>query len=764
MTGGTPGGCCPPPAGDLLPSWAASTGLGLLLHRGLGVTPQPSASGWGEAGPGAGGQPSARPWGLCPPRPVPVPAGARRADRAWDRKSAEKQPGLQTSERGLAASLGRGFGAGCPPSGQAALARSARSPAAPTGRPRRGARGGWGGMCWVQIPLGSPGLCPPRTVSNAWHAPSGSPAELPAHSSLLRSRLRPEPRPASPVPIPLAAPATRAPHPCPHPRALPVLCWGPHTWLLTPRGLPPQGAASRAPTAAPSAPPRHCICPNPPPQSPQTPRKPGRDKVWGEALRAPSAGEESFGRRASAPEGPRCWGRDAFPAAGTSHPSAQLGDLNLPPGAQGHPPAPHASAPRSRSNAGQRRGFGRAQAGFAPPAAARTPAHTCTHAHVLVPSHTPQQEPLIPLIGCIVAIQPAPVCSLSTGRSVPAGSPLPRLRDAVNTTAAVPRSTPRCSLTQTARKGCLHPSRRQGRTLPAWHGAVVAASCRHVPSGLGKPGLDQRGQKNPSSAGLALAARSQPGRALTRRRERAAPTKTCAETWERLKAPKGSLGSEYARAKAFGTGPRHPDRALRSRRAGCRQPGCPPPTPFLRAGSVPAPRQPCRRSTGSAGALTTGCSSPGTWLRWGSCGRRGHSLDGKGENPGERPAALGVPPAPPWLQGGNTKGKINAVLKARRVPGCSSAPPDLRARPAGARWGPACTPREQGWRGTGRVNRGAAEQSRLTRTGWLDRDKGASCTRELALLCRDFLESLVLLGGGCPCPPLAPIHPSCRAG
>lgn len=54
---------------------------------------------------------------------------------------------------------------------------------------------------------------------------------------------------------------------------------------------------------------------------------------------------------------------------------------------------------------------------------------------------------------------------------------------------------------------------------------------------------------------------------------------------------------------------------------------------------------------------------------------------------------------------------------------------------------------------------GLPSRAGLTRTAWRDRDKGASCTRELALLCRDFLESLVLCGGGCPVPPSRPRLP-----
>lgn len=51
--------------------------------------------------------------GAVPP-PAPAPAGAPRADRPWDRKSAEKLPGLQTSEKGLDTSPGPGVGTGCP--------------------------------------------------------------------------------------------------------------------------------------------------------------------------------------------------------------------------------------------------------------------------------------------------------------------------------------------------------------------------------------------------------------------------------------------------------------------------------------------------------------------------------------------------------------------------------------------------------------------------------------------------------------------------
>lgn len=161
MTGGTLGRCCPPPAGDPLLSWAASAGLGLLLHQGLGFAPQLGTSGQGEAGPGAGGQPSAWPWGLSPPPPAPVPAGAQRADRAWDRKSAEKQPGLQTSERGLEASPGRDSGLAVPLQGKPP-SHSGQVSWEPCGTHGETQGREWlGGMCRVQVPLGSPGLCSP---------------------------------------------------------------------------------------------------------------------------------------------------------------------------------------------------------------------------------------------------------------------------------------------------------------------------------------------------------------------------------------------------------------------------------------------------------------------------------------------------------------------------------------------------------------------------------------------------------------------------
>lgn len=234
-----------------------------------------------------------------------------------------------------------------------------------------------------------------------------------------------------------------------------------------------------------------------------------------------------------------------------------------------------------------------------------------------------------------------------------------------------------------------------GRLARSRHGCQLQTR----PVRLGQAGLGLAWpEKNAGSSGLASAARSQPGRALTRRNERF-PQRHA------LKLGSGSrpraLHSEYARAKAFGISPHHPARAMcsRSRRADCGQPRSSPAplTPLVRAGSVLAPSRRCPHGTGSAEALTTGCSSPGTWLRWGSCGRRGHSLDGRKES---RPVSA-------WLhqgshqhpQGVNTKGKINVVLKARQVPGCNSAPPDLR-------WGPTRVPRHKVGAGLARRREG----------------------------------------------------------
>lgn len=276
-----------------------------------------------------------------------------------------------------------------------------------------------GGICRVRIPLGSPGLCSPRVVSNAWHAPSCLPAELPARSSLLRSRARPEPCPASLAPIPPTAPAPLTLAPSPSPSAPGAVVVTPHLAvhsLRIPNGNSPWGAASWVPTPAHSASPRHCVCPLPSPPPPQTPQKPGRDKVWGEALQKFLLSRRQVrGKRVLAEEPQPLRAR----AVGEGMLSQQQGPViqvhglargpRPLPRAREHFSAPQASTPRFQRNAGWHWGFGKGSGWLF---TSSSGAHACTHmhTHVLVPLHTPQTELLISLICSIAASQPALPC------------------------------------------------------------------------------------------------------------------------------------------------------------------------------------------------------------------------------------------------------------------------------------------------------------------------------------------------------------------
>lgn len=240
------------------------------------------------------------------------------------------------------------------------------------------------------------------------------------------------------------------------------------------------------------------------PNPPQTPQEPGRDKVWGEALQKLLLSRRQVrGKRVLAEKPQPLRAR----AVGEGMLSQQQGPVIQAHGlAQGprplprareHFPAPQASTPRFQRNAGWHWGF---KKGSGCLFTSSSSTHACTHmhTHVLVPLHTPQTELLISLICSIAASQPALPCfapclradlcpqvPLSPTSEMPLIPPQP-----------FPDKPPCSSLMQTAsswhaaQTGCLHPSRLWGRTPVAWHGAVAAASCRRVPSGSGKLGLD----------------------------------------------------------------------------------------------------------------------------------------------------------------------------------------------------------------------------------------------------------------------------------
>lgn len=219
--------------------------------------------------------------------------------------------------------------------------------------------------------------------------------------------------------------------------------------------------------------------------------------------------------------------------------------------------------------------------------------------------------------------------------------------------------------------GCSHPSRLPGRALAAWHPSATAASCRPASQAqaswvwtsmvrknscrqpAASPAVSYAGKPSGSHKGMCCMGAAQSPRVLCWFFFFLLGIYQSKGIWQQPLPPR--------------SGPVLPPSRL-------------PAAPVLRALLMPlvlVPRWQCPHGSSGAEPLTTGCSSPGTWLQWGSCGQRGHSLGGRGESPGEHLAGSGVPPAPPMAPGVNTKGKINVVLKARQVPGCISATPDL---------------------------------------------------------------------------------------
>lgn len=147
--------------------------------------------------------------GCAPPQTLTLPGPCSPPPRVWDGKSAENPPGLQTAERGLDTSPGRGT---------------------------RG-RGGGG-----RVPVGSPRRRspPPRMASNARHPGRHSSRQLFPFKEPGCSPNTPAPcslRPDGgtvPVPIPSLSPFPSHSRPCPHP------C--PHSRPQAATQLPPQPA------------------------------------------------------------------------------------------------------------------------------------------------------------------------------------------------------------------------------------------------------------------------------------------------------------------------------------------------------------------------------------------------------------------------------------------------------------------------------------------------------------------------------------------